>query len=430
VSEPLRIAIAGLGTVGAGTLRLLLEQKTILEARAGRKINVVAVSSRDRHKDRGLSLEGIEWFDDPVDMAETVRTDIIIETIGGSEGPALDLARKSLSHRRHLVTANKALIAHHGSELATLAENNGVQLSFEAAVAGGIPILKAIREGLVGNQLTQVYGILNGTCNYILSTMRETGRDFVDVLSEAQTLGYAETDPSFDIDGIDTAHKIAILSSLAFGLKIDFSKSYIEGIRHISALDIRFAEELGYRIKLLGIARKTETGIEQRVHPCMVPLSSSISHIDNVYNAVVCEGDFVGRSLYEGRGAGSGPTSSAILSDIVDIAKSRFNHPFGLAVRNLNQANISSMSDYCGAYYMRLMVLDKPGVFAMIAKALHEEDVSMEAILQRAKSPGDIVPVVLTMHNTKETSMQRALDKIASLDAVIDPPRLIRIENF
>jgi homoserine dehydrogenase len=297
-------------------------------------------------------------------------------------------------------------------------------------VAGGIPIIKALREGLSGNRLSSVYGILNGTCNYILTVMRATGRDFSDVLADAQALGYAEADPSFDVDGVDAAHKLAILTSLAFGTQVDFDKVHIEGIRHVSAVDIQFAEELGYRIKLLGIARQTDHGVEQRVHPCMVPVATPIATVDDVFNAVVAEGDAVGRSVYEGRGAGAGPTASAVLADILDVAANRRSPTFGIPASQLTPLTAWSMDQYIGAYYIRLMVKDVPGVFADIASALREAEVSMEAILQRGRAPGEVVPVVMTLHETAESSLRDALARVEAIEAVVEPPRVIRIESL
>jgi len=428
-NKALKVAIAGLGTVGAGTVKLLAEQADIIAARAGRAVVVTAVSARSR-RDRGVPLDNVQWFDDAETMAREADADVVVEVIGGSEGVARKTCEAALDAGRHVVTANKALLAVHGAELAAKAEAKGLTLAFEAAVAGGIPIIKSLREGLAGNRLSQVYGILNGTCNYILTTMRETGRDFGDVLAEAQALGYAEADPSFDIDGVDAAHKLAILASVAFGTVVDFSKLHIEGIRHVSALDIQYAQELGYRIKLLGIARRTDKGIEQRVHPCMVPINSSIGRVDGVFNAVVAEGDYVGRAVFEGRGAGAGPTASAVAADIIDIAAGRRTPTFGVPAGALTPLQVSPMEERRGAYYIRLMVLDRPGVFADIAAALGDEEVSMEAVLQRARAPGETVPVVLTVHDTQEAAMSRAVARIAAFEAVVEPPRMIRIEMF
>jgi homoserine dehydrogenase len=426
----LKVAVAGLGTVGAETVRLLAAQADLITARCGRPVVVTAVSARSRGKDRGVDLSGLAWYDDPVTMAREADADLICELIGGSEGTAKEVVETALAAGRHVVTANKALIAHHGAALAVAAEEKGLALSYEAAVAGGIPIIKALREGLSGNRLSSVYGILNGTCNYILTVMRATGRDFSDVLADAQALGYAEADPSFDVDGVDAAHKLAILTSLAFGTQVDFDKVHIEGIRHVSAVDIQFAEELGYRIKLLGIARQTDHGVEQRVHPCMVPVATPIATVDDVFNAVVAEGDAVGRSVYEGRGAGAGPTASAVLADILDVAANRRSPTFGIPASQLTPLTAWSMDQYIGAYYIRLMVKDVPGVFADIASALREAEVSMEAILQRGRAPGEVVPVVMTLHETAESSLRDALARVEAIEAVVEPPRVIRIESL
>jgi homoserine dehydrogenase len=429
--QPLKIAIAGLGTVGAGLVKLLSDNGNAMALRAGRPLQVVAVSARDRSKDRGITLaESVQWYEDAAEMAAKADADVIVEVIGGSEGIARQVVETALQRGLHVVTANKALLAHHGVSLAQTAEAKALVLGFEAAVAGGIPIIKALREGLAGNAIRQVYGILNGTCNYILTTMRESGRDFQDVLQEAQDLGYAEADPSFDIDGVDAAHKLCILTSLAFATPVDFASMYVEGIRHVSATDIDFAEKLGYRIKLLGIARLTDHGIEQRVHPCMVPQSTPISHVEGVFNAVVAEGDCVGRSIYEGRGAGAGPTASAVASDLMDIARGNRVPTFGVPVQSLVRQEAASMDRRQGAYYMRLTVVDRPGVLADVSAALRQEDVSVEQMIQPGRAPGENVPMVMTLHDTDEAAMNRAVARITALDAVVEPPRLIRIENL
>lgn len=430
MKSPLRIGIAGLGTVGGGTLRLLRQNAELVARRGGRPIVVAAVSSRDRKRDRGIDLTDLNWFDDAVAMAADPGIDVVVELIGGSEGVAAETVRTALRSGKHVVTANKALLANHGVQLARLAEAKNVALCFEAAVAGGIPILKALREGLAGNRVGRIYGILNGTCNYILSTMRETGRDFQEVLGEAQRLGYAEADPSFDIDGIDAAHKLAILTSLAFGTEVDFKGVNVEGIRHVSALDIEFADELGYRIKLLGLARLTEHGVEQRVHPCMVPKESPIAHVEGVFNAVVVEGDFSGRVMLAGRGAGAEPTASAVVADLIDIAAGRQSPGFGLAASALAASPAAPMSRHQGSYYIRLMVYDRPGVIADVAAALRDEQVSMEQMIQRGRAPGEAVPVVLTTHDTNEAAMRRALDRIAAFQTMLEPPRMIRVEDL
>jgi homoserine dehydrogenase len=428
LSGPLKVAVAGLGTVGAGVMQVFAANGELLQRRCGRAIRVVAVSARDRARDRGVALGDAVWFDDAVAMAGEADADVVVELIGGADGVARTVCEAAIAAGRHVVTANKALIAMHGTRLAHQAEAADVQLSFEAAVAGGIPIIKALREGLCANQLTSLYGILNGTCNYILTAMRETGRGFDEVLADAQELDYAEADPGFDVDGIDAAHKLAILASVAFGCAVDFANVYTEGIRHITADDISFAAELGYRIKLLGIARRTEAGISQRVHPCMVAEDTVIAHVEGVYNAVVAEGDFVETTVYEGRGAGAGPTASAVVADLVDLARGARVPAFAVPAADLLVAPPLAMDRHRGAYYIRLMVVDRPGVFADVAAALRDEEVSMEAILQRTRAPGEAVPVVMTTHDTEEAAMNRTLARFAALDTVVEPPRMIRIE--
>ena len=429
MSRPLKVAVAGLGTVGGGTVKLLQANAALLAERTGRPIVITAVADRDR-RDRGLSLDGYRWFDDAVAMAREADAEVVVELIGGAGGVALKVCEAALAAGRHVVTANKALIAHHGMALAATAEAKDLTLGYEAAVAGGIPIIKGLREGLVGNHVRRVHGILNGTCNYILTQMRETGREFATVLAEAQALGYAEADPSFDVDGIDTAHKLAILATVAFGCRLDFDAVHIEGIRHVAAVDIAFAQELGYLIKLLGIATRTDAGIERRVHPCMVRLGTPIAHVDGVFNAVVIDGDFVDRVVHEGRGAGERPTASAVVADIADIARGRSVPTFGVPVATLRAAPAAAMSSHRGAYYVRLMVLDRPGVFADIAAILRDHAVSMEAVLQRGRAPGEPVPVVMTTHETAEAAMVRSLATIGELASCAEPPRMIRIEPF
>jgi Homoserine dehydrogenase len=429
--ETLKIAVAGLGTVGAGLVKLLADNAAAIATRSGAALQVTAVSARDRTRDRGVAIPAsVEWYEDAARMAAEADADVVVEVIGGSDGIAREVVETALRRGKHVVTANKALLAHHGTALARLAEDRGVALGFEAAVAGGIPIIKALKEGLAGNSISQVTGILNGTCNYILTTMRETGRDFADVLAEAQALGYAEADPGFDIDGVDAAHKLCILASLAFATPVDFHSMHVEGIRHVSAVDIDFADKLGYRIKLLGIARKTENGVEQRVHPCMVPVRTPLAHVDGVFNAVVAEGDFVGRSIYEGRGAGAGPTASAVASDIIDIARGCRTPVFGVPVEALKAQAPAPMAARQGAYYVRLTVVDRPGVLADVAAALRDEQVSVEQMIQPGRAPGETVPMVMTLHDTTEAAVERAVARIGALGAVVEPPRIIRIEHF
>ena len=430
MTTPLRIGIAGLGTVGIGTLEVLSAHAEMFASRVSRPLTVTAVAARDWVRDRGVDLRGYECFDNAVDMAYSDDVDVVVELIGGSDGIAKDLTEAALANGKHVVTANKALIAIHGTALAMAAEEAGVTLAYEAAVAGGIPIIKALREGLVANRIDRLYGILNGTCNYILTEMEQSGRDFLDVLDEAQALGYAEADPSFDIDGIDAAHKLAILASVAFGTAVDFDGIHVEGIRHISPIDIEFACELGYGIKLLGVAARTADGYEQRVHPCMVPASAPINHVSGVFNGIAVDGNFVDTTIYEGRGAGAGPTASAVVADILDIARGNPVPVFGIPARNLEPAQTVDMGRHRGAYYVRLTVVDKPGVFADIAAILRDHEVSMESVLQRGRAPGEPVSVVMTLHESLEADVVNTLDAMASLDAVIEAPCMIRIETF
>jgi homoserine dehydrogenase len=430
MTEPLKIGIAGLGTVGVGVVKLLAEHNRLLSLRGGRRLKLVAVSARSKTKKRDIDLTGVRWEKDPLELASAPDIDVVVELIGGSGGVAKRLAERALRNGKHVVMANKALLAMHGAELAALAEKSGAILAFEAAVAGGIPIIKALREGLVGNKVARLYGILNGTCNYILTTMRETGRDFDVVLAEAQAAGYAEADPSFDVDGIDAAHKLAVLTGAAFGAKVNFAGVHVEGIRRVTSHDIGFAQELGYRIKLLGLARETPYGIEQRVHPCMVPLETPIAHIEGVFNAVAIEGDFVGKTMFQGRGAGEGPTASAVVADLVDVARGRNMPAFVVPADKLADKKAAPMDRHVGAYYIRLMVQDRPGVIAAVSKVLAAERISLESMLQRGRSDSTEVPVVLTTHATEEARMQRAVARISKLRAVAEPPCLIRIETF
>jgi len=425
----LSVGVAGLGTVGGGVLRLLRENAEVIAARAGRPIAVTAVSARDRTRDRGEDFSAFRWYDDPMGLAADPSVDVVVEVIGGSDQPALGLVMACLRAGRPVVTANKALLALHGAELAAESEAGGAVLAFEAAVAGGIPVIKVLRESLAGNRIRRVAGILNGTCNYILTVMRERGREFADVLADAQKLGYAEADPSFDVDGIDAAHKLTILAAIAFGRPVRFADMHIEGIRGVSALDQSFARELGYRIKLLGIARQTEAGIESRVHPCLIPETTPLARVDGVYNAVVIEADFAGRVMLEGRGAGAGPTASSVVSDLIDIARGRATPVWGADRSHLSEAPSVPITVHTGAYYLRLMVVDRPGVIADVTCALRDAGVSLESMLQHGRSPGETVPIVLVTHDTRESQIRAALDRIERLDSVLERPALLRIEH-
>lgn len=427
MSAALSVGIAGLGTVGAGVVRLLRDNAAIIAARAGMPIEMVAVSARDPSRDRGLALEGIRWVANPIDLAVDPAVDVVVELIGGAGGVARELVEAALAAGKPVVTANKALIALAGGELAGQIRG-GPGIRFEAAVAGGIPVIKALREGLGANRISSVSGIFNGTCNYILSRMRDEQMEFDDVLAEAQARGYAEADPATDIDGIDTAHKLAILAAIAFGRQVDFGAVHVEGIRRVSALDIAFADELGYRIKLLGIARATEAGIETRVHPAMVPDNAPLAKVDGVNNAVVIHGEPVGAIVLQGRGAGAGPTASAVVADLIDLARGRQTPMLGVATDALAMQASVPMACRRGAYYLRLMVFDQPGVIADITAVLRDCGISLESMLQHGRSPGDVVPVVIVTHETDEAAMTAAMVRIAALSAVQEPPALIRIE--
>ena len=427
--NPLRIAIVGLGTVGIGVLRLLRQNAEIITARAGRSVQVVAVSARDRGRDRGYDLDGLRWEDDPRRLAVAPDIDAVVEVVGGAEGMARELCEAALGQGKSVVTANKALIAIHGAALAELAEINKASLMFEAAVAGGLPVIKTVREGLVGNRMLAVQGILNGTCNYILTKMRDTKADFAAVLGEAQALGYAEADPAMDIDGRDTAHKLAILAALAFGAKPHFEAITVEGIGRVTQHDLQLAAELGYGIKLLGVARLGEQGLEQRVGPCLVPLSSPLARIDDVLNAVLLRGDTAGEVTLIGRGAGAGPTASAVVADIVDLARGHETMPFAMPAADLRHWPVAPVESRRSGWYVRLLVKDQSGVVADIAAILRDESISIASLLQHGRSLTGCVPVVIITHEINEAALLRAVTKIAALDVVKEAPCWMRIET-
>ncbi|GBQ89487.1 homoserine dehydrogenase [Asaia krungthepensis] len=433
--QTLHLGIAGLGTVGAGVVRLLRENAQAITARAGRTIEVVAVSARDRTRDRGVDLTGLTWHDDAIALAADPRVDVVLELIGGAEGSARALVEAALKAGKPVVTANKALLAIHGASLARLARENDTSLLFEASVAGGIPAIKLVREGLAADHLLRVGGILNGTCNYILTAMRETGRDFGDILAEAQALGYAEADPSTDVDGWDAAHKLAILAGLAFGQPVRFDSLHVEGIRNIAACDQAFAREMGYRIKLLGSARSDGKGtIEASMRPCMVPQSAPIANVDGVFNAVLTEGAFSGPMLIEGRGAGAGPTASAVVADVIDLARGTALPVWGMDPKpEIACAPRKSLS---GQYYLRLFVQDRPGVVADITAALRDYGVSLRALSQHAAEEAaqhagsqTVVPLALVTHETSEAAMLSVLTALGPLETVVGTPLLMKIET-
>ncbi|QFT32494.1 Homoserine dehydrogenase [Labrenzia sp. THAF82] len=439
MAETLKVGVAGLGTVGASVLRLLAKHGDQIARRTGRSVSVTAVSARDRDKDRGFDVSGFEWFTDPVEMAEKGDIDVFVELIGGDSGPAEDSVRAALARGIHVVTANKALLARHGVALAEIAEANGACLNYEAAVAGGIPIVKTLRESMSGNGISRVYGILNGTCNYILTRMEAEGISFEDCLSDAQRLGYAEADPTFDIEGNDTAHKLAILTSLAFGTRIASDDIYLEGITSITTADIQAADELGYRIKLLGVAQQTETGIEQRVHPTMVPKNSAIAQVDGVLNAVAVDGDFVGEIVLAGPGAGGDATASAVVADVADVARGDRTPVLGMPAVDLKDYQRARMRLHEGGYYIRLSVYDRPGAFAEIAHCMGNAGISLESIVQKrhagSEAPGKYdenapQPVILITYETTEVAIKEALEVIMSKGVVAEKPQMIRIENL
>ena len=438
MADALKVGIAGLGTVGASLVRIIGARAKELSITCGRAIEITAVSARDRSRDRGVDLSGITWFDTPDAMAQEADINVFVELIGGAEGAADTSVRAALRRGLHVVTANKALLARHGMEFAALAEDKGVLLNFEAAVAGGIPVIKALRESLTGNKVSRVYGIMNGTCNYILTRMEKEGLTFEDCLKEAQRLGYAEADPAFDIEGNDTAHKLAILTTLAFGTQIAADQIYLEGISNISIEDIGAAADLGYRIKLLGVAQRTESGIEQRVHPTMVPRDSVIAQVDGVTNAVAIESDILGELLMVGPGAGGDATASAVLGDIADIAKSRPGEQrvpvLGTPAKALAPYVRARMRSHEGGYFIRLTVADRTGVFASVASRMAENNISLESIVQRAASQTvaearDSKTIILVTHATTEESVRNAVSAIKAESYLVGEPQVIRIER-
>ena len=433
MSSPLRVGVAGIGTVGAAVLDLLARREARLAARNGRPIVLAGVAARDRSKSRGIDLSGIAWHHDPVALARSADIDCFVELIGGEGAPALDAVRAALAAGKHVVTANKAMLAHHGYELAAAAEGQGVALKFEAAVAGGIPIVKALREGLAGNDIDRVYGILNGTCNYILSKMEAEKLSFADCLAEAQRLGYAEADPTFDIGGFDTAHKLALLTSLAFGTRVDADAVAVEGIEAIALSDLQAADDLGYRVKLLGVAKRTQFGIEQRVHPTMVPKSSAIAQVMDVTNAVVVNADAVREVTLSGPGAGGHATASAVIADICDVAKGDLTPAFGLPAAALCTLERAAIEAHEGGYYVRLSLYDRPGAAAAIAMRMAEVGISLESIVQRARprgvASGTPVPVTFITHATPERAIREAIAAVEKDGHIAEKPQVIRIER-
>ena len=428
MAEPLKIALAGLGTVGVGVIRLIEANAALIARRAGRPLQVTVVSARDRSKPRGVDLSQYAWEDDMVILGERADVDVVVEMVGGSDGPALALARTTIEAGKGLVTANKAMIAHHGLELAAKAEDKHVALKFEAAVAGGIPVIKALREGTAANQIERVYGILNGTCNYILTVMEDTGRDFADVLTEAQAKGYAEADPAFDVEGTDAAHKLSILAAIAFGAKVDFAHVETSGNTRLRAADIAQAEALGYVIRLIGMADTAAGGLFQRVQPHLVHCDHPLAHVDGATNAVVAEGNFSGRLLFQGAGAGDGPTASAVVADLIDIARGEVGAAFSVPVSELEELAPAATGHRLGRAYLRFMVADRPGVLAEITAALRDAGVSIESLIQkgRAGDSGKVMVAMVTQEGPESAFSEavRLLDGSASLS---EPPLVLHI---
>jgi homoserine dehydrogenase len=439
MASPLKIGIAGLGTVGASVVRLIEQQREALAERCGRPIEVVAVSARSRKK-RDLGKKSLRWVADPVALARDPEIDVFVELMGGEGDPAKAAISAALAAKKSVVTANKALLARHGVALAAVAEKNHVALNFEAAVGGAIPIVKTLREGLTGNSLARIYGILNGTCNYILTRMEQEKLAFADCLKEAQRLGYAEADPTFDIEGHDTAQKLAILASLAFGTKVDQSAVYVEGISSIASEDLEWADELGYRVKLLGVAVRTDKGIEQRVHPTMVPKDTAIAQVMGVTNAVTIDADAITPITLVGPGAGGAATASSVVADIGDIARGVRTAPFGRPTARLTVSKKAPMQRHEGGYYIRLLAVDKPGTAATIAKRLAQQNISLESIVQRHRGErphgGEVagrsaepVPVILITYATTEDAVRKALAAVDRDKVILGKPQVIRIEK-
>ncbi len=422
MTKPLKIALAGLGTVGAGVVKLLDANHGLIARRAGRTIEIVAVSARDRNRDRGVDLARFDWVDDTASLAARDDVDAVVELIGGSDGPALVLAQRAIAAGKAFITANKAMIAHHGLALADAAEAMGVALKYEAAVAGGIPVIKGLREGAAANEIGQVYGILNGTCNYILTRMEAEGSDFADVLADAQALGFAEADPTFDVDGVDAAHKLSILASLAFGTRIDFASVAQGGIRAVLGADIAQARALGFCIRLVGLAEADAHGLFQRVHPCLVPLDHPLAHVKGAMNAVVAEGNFAGRLFFEGRGAGEGPTASAVVADLIDVARGETGPAFGMPVSHLATAETAEGGARRERSYLRFTVADKAGVLAELTAAMRDAGVSIESMIQKGEGGDDGVFVAMTTHEGPARAVHAALERLEGSPSLMGKP--------
>jgi homoserine dehydrogenase len=421
MTHSLKIAIAGLGTVGAGVVKLLHDNAALIERRAGKRLEIVAVNARDRSKDRGIDMSRLAWADSPPELLAH-KPNVVVELMGGSEGAALELAHAAIAQGVAVVTANKAMVAHHGYALAQAAEAAGLPFKYEAAVAGGIPVIKGLREGMAANRILSVYGILNGTCNYILSTMESAGSEFGAVLADAQALGFAEADPSFDVDGIDAAHKLSILASLCFGTHIAFQYVTTTGIRAISAADIREARALGYYIRLVGMAQMESDGLHQAVQPCLVPHSHPLASVTGAMNAVVAEGDYVGQLFFEGRGAGEGPTASAVVADLIDIARGDTGAVFSMPVAQLTAVRQADAGSRTARHYLRFVVANKVGVLAELTAAMRDAGVSIETLVQRGEAADGSVLLVLMTHEAKASAVAQALAALGASPHMLTPP--------
>ncbi|MEM5467753.1 homoserine dehydrogenase [Celeribacter marinus] len=425
---PLRLGIAGLGTVGTGVIKIVQSKANLLAARTGRAVVVTAVSARSRAKDRGVDLSGYAWEDDPVALAQRDDVDVFVELMGGADGPAKAATEAALSMGKDVVTANKAMLAMHGNALAAQAEENGAVLRFEAAVAGGIPVVKALTEGLAGNTITRIIGVMNGTCNYILTRMENEGLSYDEVFAAANALGYLEADPTLDVGGIDAGHKLALLAAIGFGTKVAFSDMVLEGIERITIDDIRQAADMGYKIKLLGVAQMTGRGLEQRMTPCLVPDTSPLGQLDGATNMVVLEGDEVGQIVLRGAGAGMGPTASAVMSDVLDIARDIRVTTFGMPVEMLETAK-PAVAATPAPFYLRLSCIDKPGVLAKVTAALGDAGVSIERMRQYGQHDNpDVAPVLIVTDPASRNSLDVAMAAMESANVLSEPPVAIRIE--
>ena len=427
MTHPLRLGIAGLGTVGMGVLKILQEKQALLKRRTGRSIEITAVSARTKDKDRGMALNEYTWEEDPVKLAQRDDIDIFVELMGGQEGPALEATKTAIARGKDVVTANKAMLAHHGHALALQSEENGLVIRFEAAVAGGIPVIKSLTEGLAGNEITRVMGVMNGTCNYILTQMQATGRGYDALFKECADLGFLEADPNLDVGGIDAGHKLSLLSSIAFGTQVNFDKMELEGIQRVELEDIEQAADMGFRIKLLGVSQMTERGLEQRMSPCLVPQNSPLGELEGGTNMVVLEGDEVGQIFLRGAGAGQGPTSSAVISDIVEIARGTRLNTFGQPAHTLQKVR-SALSFTPAPYYIRLSLLDKPGALAKIATVLGQAGVSIDRMRQYGHKD-KFAPVLIVTHETVPQALDQALLQIPTTGVLDGTPVALRIEN-